>query len=341
MSLYCGIDLHSTNSYIVVLDERDRAVVDTRVPNDLEEVLGELEPIRDTLTRVAIESTYNWYWLADGLEDHGYSVVLVNPCKAKQYDGIKYRDDAHDARWLAHMMRVGVLPTGSIMDRTQRAIRDLLRRRMRVVQQRTRNMLQLKTQIANHTGLMLSANDLKRLEPGDLAGLVDDPYTLRSIDSAIRLMAVLETEVSELQEFVVLEARKKKGFALLRSIKGVGDLLAATILYETGDIGRFPKVGNYASYCRCVRAEHRSNDKKKGEGNRRNGNPYLSWAFAQAAHFAIRFQPPVRRYFNRKKKATNARIAASTVSHKLARATYYILRDKVPYRSEMLFGASS
>jgi len=288
MSLYCGIDLHSTNSYIVVLDERDRAVVDTRVPNDLEEVLGELEPIRDTLTRVAIESTYNWYWLADGLEDHGYSVVLVNPCKAKQYDGIKYRDDAHDARWLAHMMRVGVLPTGSIMDRTQRAIRDLLRRRMRVVQQRTRNMLQLKTQIANHTGLMLSANDLKRLEPGDLAGLVDDPYTLRSIDSAIRLMAVLETEVSELQEFVVLEARKKKG-----------------------------------------------------EGNRRNGNPYLSWAFAQAAHFAIRFQPPVRRYFDRKTKATNARIAASTVSHKLARATYYILRDKVPYRSEMLFGASS
>lgn len=341
MPLYCGIDLHSSNSYIVVLDDQDRVVVETRVSNQLEDILGELEPIRDTLTHVAIESTYNWYWLADGLEDHGYDVLLVNPCRAKQYDGLKFRDDKHDARWIAHMMRLGILPTGTIMDRTERSIRDLLRRRTRVVQQRTRNMLQLKSQIANHTGITLPANELKQLEPGDLAAVIDDPFTLRSIDSAIRLMAVLEDEIGEIQKMVVSSARKKKGYALLRSIKGVGELLAATILCETGDIKRFRRVGNYASYCRCVRAEHMSNGKKKGEGNRRNGNPYLSWAFAEAAHFAIRFQPAVKRYYERKKQKTNARVAASTVAHKLSRATYYILRDQVPYRPEMLFGASS
>ena len=118
MALYCGIDLHSTNAYIVVLGDRDEVLVDKRVRNSLEEVLRELEPHRRGLESIAIESTFNWYWLADGLEDHGYRVELANPAAAKQYEGLKHRDDAHDARWIAHMLRLGILPTGSIMAAT-------------------------------------------------------------------------------------------------------------------------------------------------------------------------------------------------------------------------------
>lgn len=343
MALYCGIDLHSTNAYVVVLDERDRALVDRRVSNSLEEVLEELEPHRTGLRSVAIESTFNWYWLADGLEDHGYRVELVNPTAAKQYEGLKHRDDAHDARWIAHMQRLGILPTGSIMDRRLRAVRDLLRRRMRVVQQKTRNLLQLKNQIANHTGIMMPSNDLKRLEPGSLSVLIDDPYVLRAIDSAIVLAQHLDSEAGELQQLIVAAATDAQipGLPLLRSIRGVGDLLATTILYETGDIRRFRRVGNYASYCRCVKAEHLSNGKKKGEGNRRNGNPYLRWAYAQAAHFAIRFQPEARQYHEKKRAKTNARIATSAVAHKLSRAVYFMLRDNTHYQPRLLFGASS
>jgi transposase len=340
MSLYCGVDLHSTNSYIVVLGDEDRAVLDKRLPNQLEPILAELEPFRESLTKIAIESTFNWYWLVDGLEDHGYSVQLVNTCAAKQYEGLKFRDDRHDARWIAHMLRLGILPVGHIVSRDERAVRDLLRRRLRVVQQKVSTLLQLKCQIANHTGEMFTASRLKKLAVGDLDGIVD-PQVLRAISSSIHVLQLLETEIDELQKAASEVARKRPGFKNLRMIKGVGELLATTILYETGDIQRFASAGNYASYCRCVSSEHRSNGKKKGSGNRKNGNRYLARAFREAAHFAIRFQPEARSYYQRKKRKTNGRIAASTVAHKLARAVFFMLRDNVTYDPKLLFGAAA
>lgn len=341
MPLYCGIDLHSNNSYLVILDDEDRVVLDKRVSNQLEEILGELEPFRNSLSSIAVESTYNWYWLADGLEDHGYPLQLVNPVAAQQYKGLKHRDDASDARWIAHMMRNRLLPTGHIMQRDDRAIRDLLRQRGRVVQQKTRNLLQLKSKIANHTGITMKAAELKKLEVDQIAVLVESDYTLRSMQSSIDIIKILETEVADLQAQALKAARPKPGYRVLRTIKGVGELLAMVILFETGSIQRFKRVGNYASYCRCVGSEYQSNGKKKGSGNRKNGNKYLSWAFAEAAHFAIRFQPSVRRYYDRKKNKTNARVAASTVAHKLSRAVYFMLRDEVDYKPDLLFGAPS
>lgn len=341
MALYCGIDLHSTNSYLVVLDEDDKVLLDTRVKNQLELVLRELEPFRKSLSKLAVESTYNWYWLADGLKDHGYQVELVNTCAAKQYEGLKFRDDAQDARWIAHMLRLGILPTGSIMPRKRRAIRDLLRRRMRVVRQKTTNLLQVQSQITNHTGQTISSARLKRLKVEELPASISDPFTKRAIVSALHLLQHLEVEVADIHKTVLEVTLDDPSYKLLRTIKGVGEVLAMTILYETGSIDRFSKVGNYASYCRCVSTEHLSDGKRKGSGNKKNGNSYLSWAFAEAGHFAIRFQPDVKRYYERKKRKTNGRIAASAVSHKLARAVYFMLRDQVPYRSELLFGAPS
>ncbi len=309
-------------------------------PTQLGQVLRELEPFRESLKGVAVESTFNWYWLANGLEDHGYQPRLVNTCAAKQYEGLKFRNDAHDARWIAHMMRLGILPLGSIMDRERRAVRDLLSRRMRVVQQRVQNLLQLKSMIANHTGEMIPASKLKKLEADEIPASITDPLTRRSIVSALRIQKVLKDEIADLQKTAYQFVKQEEDYKLLRTIKGVGELLAMVILYETGDVQRFASVGNYASYCRCVQSKYESNGKKKGVGNRKNGNAYLSWAFAQTAHFAIRFQPSARRFYDKKSRKTNARIAASAVSHKLARAVYFMLRDKVPYRTELLFGAT-
>src|SRR3954462_15750378 len=126
MKLYCGVDLHSTNSYLAVLDEQLKAVLDRRVPNRLDAVLGALEPLREQIQAVAVESTFNWYWLVDGLMEAGYPVMLVNTSKVKQYEGLKHTDDKHDAFWLAHLMRLGLLPTGYIYPKEQRAVRDLL-----------------------------------------------------------------------------------------------------------------------------------------------------------------------------------------------------------------------
>lgn len=341
MSLYCGIDLHSTNSYLVVLDESDKVVLNKRVGNELERILSELEPYRESIKSVGIESTFNWYWLVDGLEDHGYSVELVNTCAAKQYEGLKSRDDKSDARWIAHMLRVGILPTGSILPREHRAVRDLLRRRSKVVRQKTATLLSMKNVIARNTGVMVPAVQLKRLEIGDCPEAIMDPHIRRAIDGSIRILQVLEAEAAELQAMVSLTGKCLPGYRNLLTVKGIGDLLALTILYETGDISRFSNCGNYASYCRCVRSEHTSNGRRKGKGNTRNGNPYLSWAFSEAAHFVIRFQPSAHRYYERKKKKTNGIIAARAVANKMSRAVFFMLRDDTIYKPELLFGASS
>jgi len=120
---------------------------------------------------------------------------------------------------------------------------------------------------------------------------------------------------------------------------GIGPILGMTILLETGDIGRFHRVGQYASYCRCVKSERTSNGKKKGEGNAKSGNKYLSWAFSEAAHFAVRYEPLAKRFYERKRRRTNGIVAIRSVAHKLARAVYYMLKDQVPFDAPRLFSS--
>jgi transposase len=124
---------------------------------------------------------------------------------------------------------------------------------------------------------------------------------------------------------------------VLTTIPGVGNILGLTITLEVGDIGRFAKVGNYSSYCRCVKSERTSNKKKKGEGNRKNGNKYLSWAYVEAAHLATRFCPEAKRFYQRKMAKSNGAVATKALANKLARASYYMMRDQVPFDKDKLF----
>ena len=126
-------------------------------------------------------------------------------------------------------------------------------------------------------------------------------------------------------------------FRPLLSVDGIGKILGLTIMLETGDVCRFEKVGNYASYCRCVNSRKLSNGKKKGEGNRKNGNKYLSWAYVEAAHFSIRYNERIKRYYQRKMAKKNKIIAIKAVAHKLSRACYHILKDQVPFDVERAF----
>jgi transposase len=112
MKLYGGIDLHSNNSVVVLLDEEDQVVYEKRLPNDLSYLLLELGPYRERIEGLVVESTFNWYWLVDGLMEAGYRMHLANTAAIQQYGGLKYTDDRSDARWLAHLLRLGLLPEG-------------------------------------------------------------------------------------------------------------------------------------------------------------------------------------------------------------------------------------
>lgn len=337
MALYCGIDLHSNNLFLVVLDDQDRVQVARKLPLALETVLGVLEPYRGELAGVAVESTFNWYWLVDGLMEAGYRVKLVNTSAVQQYEGKKFTDDRHDARWLAHLMRLDLLPTGYIYPKAERPLRDLTRQRGRLVQQRTANLLSVQNTIARETGEMIKGNALKKLCDDEIAERLTTPELVLQVDARRQVLAVLDEQILRIEKLLQAHAVLQPQFRILRSIQGIGLTLGLTIMYETGEIGRFTRVAHYASYCRCVPAERRSNQRKKAQGNRKNGNPYLSWAFSEAAHFARRFQPQARRYYDRKLARRGQRVAERALAHKLCRAAYFMLRDQVPYDAGLLF----
>ena len=265
----------------------------------------------------------------DGLHDHGYHTKLVNTTAVKQYDGLKYADDRHDAFWLAHLSRLNILPTGYIYPRPQRAIRDLLRVRLHLTRYRATMLLKLHGIYRLHYGEPLARNRLlaKKAKPIRF----DDAHTQTSWQHLMLLAQHIDRQVKSIERTLQDELSRNEHYQRLIAVNGIGNILALTILLETGDITRFAKVGNYASYCRCVKTERLSNQKKKGRGNAKCGNKYLSWAYSEAAHFLIRFEPRVKRYYERKKQRTNGRIAIRATAHKIARAFYYVLKEQVAF----------
>lgn len=338
MEAYAGIDLHSSNSYIGIIDEQDRRHFSKRVPNSLTHILMALEPFKKDLEAVVVESTYNWYWLVDGLQEEGYKVHLANPSAIKQYEGLKHTDDKWDSFWLAHMKRLNILPEGYIYPKEERPIRDILRRRLLFVRQRTAQILSLQSAIARNLSVKMSGRAIKKLKGEDAEGLFDSPFLVLTAKSNIAVIQFLTKTIKAIENAVKSQAKLRKEFQLLKTISGIGDILSLTIMLEVGDIDRFPKVGNYSSYCRCVKSEKLSNKKKKGENNKKNGNRYLSWAYVEAANFAIRFSPEAQKFYQRKMAKTNKIVAIKALSNKLARASYYIMRDQVAYDPGKLFG---
>lgn len=337
MRLYCGIDLHSTMSWIVVLDEESRVVEREKVLNDLYRFDELLKPHKANLEEVVVESTYNWYWLVDGLQAQGYKMALANPSKAEPFWGLKYTDDRHDARWLAEQSRLGILPTGYIYPKEQRGIRDLLRKRTRLVRQRSGHLVSLKSEIERQSGERVKTNDLKRWGAEYVEAQSYDFAVALSMKTTTKVMESLDEQIKVIEKVALRKVREHPKYRYLLSVPGVGKVLGWTILYETGPIERFAKVGRYASYCRCVSSQRWSNGKKKGKGNRKNGNEYLGWAFMEAANFAIRYEPLAKQYYQRKLRRSHRVVALKALAHKLARASYYVMRDGVEFDPSRAF----
>ncbi|MHB0972111.1 MAG: IS110 family RNA-guided transposase [Thermoanaerobaculia bacterium] len=337
MQSFAAIDLHSNNGLLAVIDENDRVLRQKRLPNRLEMFVHELEPFRATLQGVAIESTFNWYWLVDGLIDHGFPARLVNTSAIQQYEGLKHSDDPYDAWWLAHMMRLGILPTGYIYPREERAVRDLLRKRMTLVQQRTANILSVQNLEQRNRGTKITSNEVKKLTAARVHEVYTNEDRALSITTTMNVIHALTEQINVLERTVVKKAKLRPEFEPLRTVWGIGDVLALTIMYEAGPMDRFASPGDFASYARCVDAKRLSNGKKKADNNGKNGNKYLAWAFVEAARFAVRFYPDAKRYYDKKAAKTNPIVATKAIAHKLARACFHVLRDCVPFDPKKVF----
>jgi transposase len=338
MELYAGIDLHSNNSVVTVLDEQDRTVYAKRLPNDLDAIVASLRACAGALRGVAVESTYNWYWLVDGLQAAGFTVHLVNTAAVKQYDGLKHSGDFSDARHLAHLLRLGILPVGYIYPREDRAVRDLLRKRSQLVRQRSSQILSIENLIARNLGVRASCKQVKAFEPEHIDALELLEEQKQALKANLAVMNCIDKQVDQLERRVVANVKLREDYKALKTVSGVGVVLAVTIALETGDIGRFASPGNFASYARMVNSRRESNGKKKGEGNAKCGNKYLAWAFIEAAHFAVRFDPTIKRWYQKKCASSLSVVAIKAVAHKLARACYYVIKDGTPFDVAKAFG---
>lgn len=337
MALYAACDLHSNNTVLAVIDDAGALRYRQRLPNDLLLLDAALAPFRSELTGVAVESTYNAYWLIDGLQAAGYPTRMVNTLAVPQYAGLKHGDDDSDARHLAELMRLGLLPTAYIYPREQRPLRDLMRRRMLLVQQSVRLLQSVQGYWARSTGQRLSANRFRQLTRRQLADTFVESTELFAVVSLVQTWRALQEKIAAMEAWLAEDTRRRPDLIALRTIPGIGVVLGLTIVLESGQIARFDAVGQYTSYCRLVPALRWSNGKKKGAGNRKCGNRYLAWAWIEAANFAIRFEPAIQRWYQRNAAKKPRLVALKAVAHKLARTGYYLLRDGGTFEVQRAF----
>ena len=339
MELHCGVDLHGDNGFYGVMDSEGKRVFKKRLANDIGEVVRALEPYRKGLTGgVVVESTFNWYWLVDGLREHDYEVRLANPAGMQQYSGLKNTDDETDAFFLADLSRLGILPEGYIYPREERPVRDLLRRRLMLVHQKTAHTLSFQNLIARERGEHITSNQIQKLRPKDVKQFFEDERLVLMGQTNIETIRFLCGQIAQIEKLVMSEVELKPEYKKLMTVPGIGKILAFTIMLETGDINRFKKVGNYSSYCRCVSSSRTSNQKKKGENNRKNGNRYLSWAYVEAANFIRRYSPEAKKWHQRKLTRSKQVVATKALASKICKACYFIMKDQVDFDVKKIFG---
>ena len=333
-----GLDLHSNNVVVGIMDMDGKRVGSAKLPCKLSEIVKFLAPFKKRLEQVAVESTYNWYWLVDGLQSLNYPVVLANPAGMQQYSGIKHADDSNDAFFLAELLRLKILPTGHIYDAPLRPVRDLLRRRMTLVHQRTALMLSFKSLYTRTTGQEMTLSQLKDLEIKQAQELYDHPANQMIAGIQIQHIEQLTESIGKIEKVVMASARELPAYPRLTTLPGVGIILGMTITMEVGDIKRFADPGNFASYCRTVAAKRFSNSKQKGENNSKCGNKYLAWALVEGANFARRYDQQCRKWYDRKAAKTSKVVATKALACKLAKAAWHVMSQGSDYDAKRMFG---
>jgi len=307
----------------------------------MELIVQALEPYREDLEKIAVESTFNWYWLVDGLRERGFPVVLANPAGIEQYSGLKHSDDSSDCFFLAELARLKILPTGYVCPPKLRPIRDLLRRRGLLVRQRTALILSLKSLHARTIGQSLELKTVKAASPAAARQWFKHPADQLAGQVELEVIEQLKEGIESIEQGILAVRDLLACYAVLQSLPGVGIILGQTISLETGEVERFASAGDYASYCRCVDTRRVSNGKNKGQNNGKCGNKYLAWAFVEAANFARRYDEQCRRFYDRKAAQTNGIVATKALACKLAKAAWHIMKENKPFDAERVFGRSS
>jgi len=338
---YCGIDLHARNCVLCVIDAKGHPVAEAKLPNEWGQLLDFLSPYGPDL-HIAIESTLNWYWIVDGLQEAGYDVHLAHTLGLYMISGAKVKTDRRDAFKLAKYLRLDELPEAYIYPSDQRPLRDFLRRRIGLVEIRTSCYTSLRIQLMRYNLNTMNAPELKQLAIEDINALPLPGELQDYCAMLLERIDILSGQIHYMDDYLKAVTVADPLYQHLLTVPGIGYTLALTIYYEIGEIRRFASARRFASYCRLVPALAQSDQTtRKGRG-KKQGNRYLKWAFTQAAHIAVRYYLPCRKFrykpANKRSGSAATMVANCILAHKLATATYHVLKEDTPFAMNKLFG---
>jgi transposase len=326
---YCGIDLHARSLYVCIIDQKGNTLVHKEISASPEKLQHLIAPYIGNIV-VGVECMHCWYWVSDFCEDTGVDFILGHALYMKAIHGGKAKNDRIDSFKIANLMRGGNFPLAYVYPKEMRATRDLLRRRMKLI----RHGADLKAHVANTTSqynLPPNKVNLKNIGAREqLRSTFPDAVVQRNVNLDMAVLDCYAKELSKLEWYLEKQARQHNPvhFQLLRSVYGIGRILALTIIYEIGDIRRFDSVQKFASYARLVKCKAESAGKSYGTQGNKIGNAHLKWAFSEAAVLYLRGNKKAQRYLQKLQKRMSKAKALSVLAHKIGRCVYFMLKNE-------------
>src|SRR5438093_6470468 len=339
---YCGIDLHTRSMYVCILDSAGEVLVHRNLPATPAQFLSLLRPYRDDVV-VAVECIFTWYWLADLCHEQQIPFVLGHALYMKAIHGGKAKTDKIDAHKIAVLLRGGMLPQACAYPKGMRETRDLLRRRTFLVRRRAEALVHLTNTNSQYNlppfpkKLAYARNRAELNIPERFT----DASVKKNVAIDLALIDAYDAQIGDLELYLARTAKvdDPQAFHRLRSVPGIGKVLALILLYEIHDIRRFPEVGQFLSYARLVRCAHESAGKKQGTGGNKIGNAHLKWAFSEAACLFLRESEQAKRWLARREKKHGKARALGALAARLGRTVYHLLRKQEVFDRKRFFAS--
>jgi transposase len=337
----CGIDLHARQMYVCVMDRQGKKLVHTNVKdNDFKFFLKLIEPDKHSLT-VCCECMFGWYWLADACQGAGLNFVLAHALYVKAIHGGKNKNDRVDSEKLTHLLRSNLIPPAYVYPAQKRPLRALLRQRIFYVWRRAELLARIHShQLAHNRRAAKQTRRSRDLWEEQLLAAENHPLRQFALKNDLAMIRHFDRQIVWLEVELLRQTKEvaSPDYTLLQSVPGIGQILGLTILHEIGEINRFATVKDFLSYCRLVKGTVASAGKLKGLRGAKLGNPYLRWAFGEAAVIAKRDHRLIRPLAQRleAQMGGNKFKANTVVAIKLARATYFMLKNKTVFDPERL-----
>ena len=326
---YCGIDLHAKSLYICVLDRKGEKQVHRNVKANPQALMNALEKYLGDLV-IAVECMFTWYWVSDFCQENNIDFVLGHALYMKLISGAKAKNDKIDSFKIASLLRGGLMPVAFVYPKEMRSTRDLLRRRNHLMRKRAELSAHVKNTNSQYNLPDIALNLRYKKNRDTLAGRFPDKSAQKSVDLDLAMIDFYDQQLGKVEWFIKKESKifDHQSYYLLKSVPGIGDILAQTILSEIYHITRFPTVQQFASYCRLVKCRSESAGKSYGTSGAKIGNAHLKWAFSEAAVLFLRCNPDGQRYLEKISNKHGKGKALSILAHKIGRAVYFMLKRK-------------